>query len=114
MRSKFHYFRPELTLLEGRCLPAACFVPGCLDSTFGDEGKSFLGSITVDQANDVVIAPDGRLILVGSSETDVGLLIYSATGARDRSVQTFDFGGSEGATAAALQTVGGNTYLVVA
>ena len=51
--------------------------PGALDTTFANKGK-FLApyntnpNLFIDQANDVIIQPDGKIIMVGTgySKTD--------------------------------------------
>lgn len=107
---------------------------GSLDTTFDLDGKVSTDFATKggktpasDEANGLVIQPDGKIVLVGSTRNGPGgngfaLARYSAKGALDTSFGAArtgkvitDFGGAWAtATSVALQVVGGQTRIVVA
>jgi uncharacterized delta-60 repeat protein len=63
---------------------------GTLDSTFGTGGvvTTDVGSGTNDSAADVVVQPDGRIVVGGSSGSAYALLRYTSTGGLDASFGT--------------------------
>jgi uncharacterized delta-60 repeat protein len=87
--------RPRLEALEDRCLLSA----GALDPTFGNGAGYVTTSLTNsgDNANSVLIQPDGKIILVGDATTvtgkgvntqwiyAVGLARYNTDGSLDTS-----------------------------
>ena len=108
---------------------------GTLDTSFdavGKDGKvrtdfAAKGGKTpaIDEAKGLVIQPDGRIVVVGSTrrattaESGFALARYSTNGALDTTFGSggkviTDFGGSwEAATSVALRVVGGQTKIVV-
>ena len=59
---------------------------GTLDATFGTSGlitTDFASSI--DRAFDVVLQPDGKILVVGESDGDVALARYNVDGSLDAS-----------------------------
>ncbi|MCI0459453.1 MAG: hypothetical protein L0Z62_21090 [Gemmataceae bacterium] len=82
-------FRPRLEPLEDRAVPSA----GDLDPTFGIGGKVTTGFAfqTADRAHDLVIQPDGKIVVVGNSQGAVALARYDPNGSLDA---TFGRGGT--------------------
>ncbi len=84
--------RPRLESLETRLAPAA----GDLDLTFGSGGKTLAEfSSTGNFANAMAVQPDGRIVVVGETNTDFlnsafGVARYNANGSLD---STFGSGG---------------------
>jgi uncharacterized delta-60 repeat protein len=66
-------------------------LPGDLDTTFGVKGgyvvSDFLGTQTAETVNDVVVQPDGKIIIAGSvrpsNETDFLVARYNPDGTLD-------------------------------
>jgi uncharacterized delta-60 repeat protein len=92
---------------------------GALDPSFGTDGTVLtgFGASTVDQATAMVIQPNGKILVAGSSREngnwDVALARYTRRGTLDRSFGTggkvrLDFGGArhDQATAMAIQPNG--------
>lgn len=74
---------------------------GSADTTFGSGGKvtTDIGKKTADDARDMFIQPDGKVVVVGRSDGKLALVRYNANGALDTS---FDGDGKVTTTAAAL------------
>ena len=93
---------------------------GTFDTTFDGDGKATARfqpthpqGVHDAQGRDVVIQPDGRIVLVGNQGNDFAIARYQAGGALDPSfsedgqlVTSLDVGGSESANAVALQSDG--------
>ena len=86
---------------------------GTLDTGFGTNGIVITSiSAGSDQANDVVIQPDGKIVLAGTSSGSFALVRYNSNGTLDSSfgsggIVTSTIGsGSATGTAMALQTDG--------
>jgi uncharacterized delta-60 repeat protein len=85
---------------------------GTLDATFGSGGTvlSDFGA-QLDAAFDVTLQPDGKIIAVGISASNVAVARYTPAGALDPTFGddgfvTTDFGSSEQASAAAVDALG--------
>jgi uncharacterized delta-60 repeat protein len=99
--------------LVAAALPgAAVAAPGALDPSFGTGGlvtTEFGGS---DSASAVAVEPDGRIVAAGTDGAgDFALARYNANGSLDTSFGsggkvTTDFGGSDAASAVAIQPDG--------
>jgi len=83
---------------------------GSLDESFSNDGRQETTSL--GPGTDIVLQPDGRLLVSGSSGRDFGLVRYRSNGRRDSSFSrdgrvTTSFGeGFSGASALALQADG--------
>ena len=66
-------FRPRLEGLEDRLTPSG----GLLDPTFGSGGIVNLPSTTDSGAHDVVVQPDGKIVIAGTSKTSTGASVMS-------------------------------------
>ncbi|MBA2945460.1 DUF11 domain-containing protein [Streptomyces himalayensis] len=98
------------------CPGVALAAPGDLDPTFDTDGKvttDFAGRF--DQANGVVVQPDGKIVTAGQSSTfaggDFALARYNTDGSLDTSFDTdgrvtTDFGGNDGANGVVVQPDG--------
>ncbi|MGW6260523.1 delta-60 repeat domain-containing protein, partial [Streptomyces sp. NPDC055085] len=77
---------------------------GALDPTFSGDGKSVIDLGGFDQANAVVLQPDGKIITAGSRGTDTVVARFTTTGALDPTFDTdgksvIDVGGFDQANA---------------
>ncbi len=81
--------RPQLEMLEGRCLMSA----GALDPTFGSGGAvtTSFGNNTNTSAQVLALQPDGKIVAAGDSENPASLSVgyydlarYNADGSLDR------------------------------
>ncbi len=90
---------------------------GALDTTFGSGGLVIYNYVMYDQSRDVVIQPDGRILLSGTSSnntnSDFVVARFTSTGALDgtfgvggRSVYGFASGSNDSVTDMALQPDG--------
>ena len=89
---------------------------GSLDASFGTGGKVTTSILGSDEARDLVLQPDGKLVAAGSTGTglaapDFALVRYLPNGSLDPTfgffgVVTTDFGGSDRAAALQLQPDG--------
>jgi uncharacterized delta-60 repeat protein len=77
-------FRPRLEVLEDRITPTG----GLLDPTFGSGGIVNLPQTTDISARDVVVQPDGKVVIAGESPANNGN--YVATVQRLNSNGTLD------------------------
>ena len=91
---------------------------GQLDQSFGFGGKTLINFSSVDSARDVLIQPDGKILVVGAakSEADFGLLRLNSNGSLDSSFGengrvTTNFSGTDFAESVALKNDG--TIVVV-
>jgi uncharacterized delta-60 repeat protein len=101
----------HLTRLEDRDTPA-----GNVDLSFTGDGRQTTDfSSASDKAAAVVVQPDGKILVAGSSSTtsvsDIAVARYHPNGSLDTSFdgdgkQTIDFGGAEWATSMVLQADG--------
>lgn len=90
---------------------AATGAPGDLDTTFGLDGRLTLNTGPTDTASDVLVQPDGRIVVAGTSENDFAVSRLNQDGGLDSSfasdgTTTVDFGGTDVGVAAALQPDG--------
>ena len=86
---------------------------GKLDTSFGSSGTTTVNFAGIDSARDVVIQPDGKLLVVGSAnnESDLGLMRLQSNGKLDTSFGTggkvtTSISGTDWAEAVALQDDG--------
>ncbi|MGI8412566.1 MAG: delta-60 repeat domain-containing protein [Solirubrobacteraceae bacterium] len=88
---------------------------GSLDTSFGSAGTSVVNFGKNDLANAMVRQPDGKLVLVGSTDAtgggDFAIARLNADGTPDTSFgsggkQTIDFGGNDAANGVAIQPDG--------
>jgi uncharacterized delta-60 repeat protein len=89
---------------------------GALDPIFSGDGKVITNVSNNDNARDVAIQPDGKIIVVGRSDDGVGtgdflVVRYEPDGSLDPTfdtdgIVTTNFGSSESASAVALQSDG--------
>ncbi|MFM7561483.1 MAG: beta strand repeat-containing protein, partial [Planctomycetota bacterium] len=84
---------------------------GSLDTTFDGDGKLLRPVGTNDNAYDVVVQSDGKMIVVGEVDSDFGIARLNADGTLDTSFGTSgkviqSFGNSDGALSVALQSDG--------
>lgn len=85
---------------------------GSLDSTFGDNGKTTTDfSNLYDEAFDVIIQPDGKIVAAGTHNVGLSVVRYNSDGSLDNSFGsggkvTANFGVSTSGQAAALQPDG--------
>ena len=63
---------------------------GVLDTIFGTSGIVItdIGTGTADQANSVVVQPDGKIVVAGSSASDFAVLRYTSAGVLDTTFGT--------------------------
>lgn len=93
--------------------------PGALDNTFSNDGKVVTGNPFDDDASDVTVQTDGKIVVVGRVNSsgsggaafDFLLLRYNADGTLDTTfdtdgIVTTDFGTIDTATAVAIQADG--------
>jgi uncharacterized delta-60 repeat protein len=101
--------RRPLETLERRVL----FAAGDLDTTFGQSGLAFAGASLFDEANAVVVQPDGKVVMAGSASDDANIggdfviARLLTTGALDTTfgaggVVRIDLGGTDDAANALL------------
>lgn len=97
----------------GGIAAAALAVPGDLDLRFGADGKRVIDLGGSDQALDVAVRPDGRLVAagVGGPANDVALVSLSSDGGLDstwgmNSFALIDLGGVDVATGVAVRPDG--------
>jgi len=74
-------------------VPNIFAVPGDLDTTFGTGGKLVTTLTTTDSSKDVVIQPDGKILVVGENQQnvpdyDLALIRYNSDGSFDSSFGT--------------------------
>ena len=99
-----------LTLLSLILVPTALAASaGDLDPSFDGDGKAILPFFA--PLADVLVQPDGKLVLAGTSSEDFGVWRLNGDGSPDRAFDDdgaafADFGGSDVANAAALQPDG--------
>src|SRR4051812_20421697 len=84
---------------------------GLLDPTFNGVGRRFIDSGTSESASNVLLQPDGKLVIVGSNGAAVLFYRLTDTGAFDPSfdgdgARGIDAGGAAGAADAVLQPDG--------
>jgi len=88
---------------------------GVLDSSFGSGGKQRVNFGGVDSARDVVVLPDGKILVVGAAnnEQDFGLVRLNANGLVDKTfgtrgdgTVTTNFSGTDFAEAVAVDSQG--------
>ena len=71
MKAPRHFTRPTLTQLENREVPAGLL--GSLDQSFAVGGKAnFTIAAGTNQANAVLVQPDGRILLAGTTDATNG------------------------------------------
>jgi len=83
---------------------------GTLDTSFNGDGKAAF-SVSNGGANDLAIQPDGKIVAVGSGNSDFGVLRVTSNGLPDASFgnigqASIDFGGNDIANTVALTTNG--------
>src|SRR5258707_769467 len=71
--------RPRLEALEERRL----LTDGSLDTTFGNGGKVITALGTDAVPSDLVLGPDGAILVAGQSDNQVALVRYNADGSLD-------------------------------
>jgi uncharacterized delta-60 repeat protein len=103
-------FRPTLDVLENRLNP-----DGAFDTSFDGDGVrciAFANANLADQAHDVVIQPDGKIVLAGSTQAVVGNTTVDFAAARlnpDGSLDTtFDGNGEVYHSSISLRFDAGN------
>jgi uncharacterized delta-60 repeat protein len=84
---------------------------GTIDTSFNGSGGMHIDLGGNETATGVAVRPDGRIVVVGSSGSDFAVVQLTSTGGYDPSFKgsgktTYDFGGTEGANAIALQSNG--------
>jgi uncharacterized delta-60 repeat protein len=85
---------------------------GTLDPSFDGDGIRVMGFGGInDRAADIAIQPDGKIVVVGRSTSNFGVVRLLANGSLDTSfsgdgIQSTDFGGVDEAKAVALQADG--------
>jgi uncharacterized delta-60 repeat protein len=86
---------------------------GDLDTSFGDDGivTTNFGSGSTDRGQAVVLQPDGKIVVAGSSNGDFALARYNADGTLDATfgsggLVTTDFGGEDEAVSIQIQPDG--------
>jgi uncharacterized delta-60 repeat protein len=80
---------------------------GSLDTTFNTTGKQTIDFTNNDQGTGVAVRPDGSILVVGTDGTDFVAAQLTSTGALDTNFNTtgkatYDFGGTDAASAVAL------------
>ncbi|HEV3164455.1 MAG TPA: delta-60 repeat domain-containing protein, partial [Isosphaeraceae bacterium] len=103
--------KPALESLEGRTLLSG----GQLDQSFGSGGIVTTDLGGTEQANDVALQSDGKIVVVGSTTLNNGdffVVRYNANGSPDQTfgrsgVVTLDFGGNDSASSVAIQPTDG-------
>ena len=92
---------------------SAATTAGSLDTTFGTNGVAItdVGANTDDDGADVVVQPDGKIVVVGTSNDDILVVRYLPDGRLDTSfsgdgVVTTDVNGVDVGTGVALQPDG--------
>ena len=98
----------------GDFLVARYDAAGAPDTTFDGDGRVCVdvGAGSADRGVDVLVLPDGRLVVAGTSAGNFALVRLTAAGAVDQTFgaggrATFDFGGAEELRDAALAPDGG-------
>ena len=96
-----------LTILAVTAVAAGA--AGDLDPSFDGDGKKLLADVRVP--TEVLVQPDGRIVVAGDASGDFGVARLHPDGSRDTSFDvdgaaTVDFGGQEHTRAAALQPDG--------
>ena len=96
-----------LTILAVAAVAAGA--AGDLDPSFDRDGKKLLADIRIP--TEVLVRPDGRIVVAGDASGDFGVARLHPDGSRDTSFDvdgaaTVDFGGQEHTRAAALQPDG--------
>ena len=115
-------FNPEVMATYSGVLAA-----GDLDTTFSGDGivTTDLGSGTQDNGNVMALQPDGKIIVAGTSNDDIALVLYNSNGSLDTTFSgdgklTTDLGGKEFGNSMVLQpdgkivVVGGGTGFDIA
>lgn len=102
--------------LAGLPLKTEAASAGALDPTFGGDGKVITNIVTSETPNDVVIQPDGKIIVVGEvpsagGSPDFFVIRYEPDGSLDTTfsldgIVTNNFGNDDAAFAVALQADG--------
>ncbi len=88
---------------------------GTLDTGFGGDGKVATVTAAVDSSCGMALQPNGRIVLAGSTGSDVALMRLNANGTPDASFgtggkATVDLGGNEQGCGVALQRDGKIVY----
>ena len=102
----------------------AAFNAGELDTHFASgngyvlENFSSLGNSSDAHATDMVVQPDGKIIVAGHADGDILLVRYNADGTLDTNFGTNglvkqNLGGTDYCSGVSLQTVGGNAGKIV-
>jgi uncharacterized delta-60 repeat protein len=80
---------------------------GVIDPTFDDDGKDTIDFGGVDLGDDVLVQPDGKIVLAGAVFSDVAVVRLNPDGSVDGGAHTANFGALFGrASAVALQPNG--------
>ncbi len=88
MKSKIHPLAGILAVFTTTVIPVIA-ATGTLDATFGTGGTSLISFGATETANAVAIAPDGKIVVVGTTNVagnnDIAVLRYNANGTLDTS-----------------------------
>lgn len=103
-------------LIAGLRLGTKAASPGALDGTFSTDGRVTTNILANDDASDIVVQPDGKIVVVGGRDTisataDFVVIRYNPDGSLDTTfdtdgVFTFNFGALDIAYGVALQADG--------
>ena len=86
-------------------------IDGSLDNSFSDDGKQITDFGGVDEAHNVTIQSDGKIVIAGTSDFNFAIARYNSDGSLDNSFssdgkQTTNIGGQEDGTSLAIQLDG--------